>query len=244
MSTLKTIWSFVKNSRYLKGMLHKSVAHVVSIENPHGDYYVLALKPANGFTWNAGEHVILRLPDQAELKNDYRIFSIASIQEEGILLFGTRTGKETSLFKKSLLALKAGAPVSIQGAFGWFRIREEHSPIVLFAGGVGITPVRALVKELANSKTRPIHIVYSSSDYYLFNDELQAISDNNPTIVLHKVSSREETQQQLSTLAGQYGNQAYYYMSASTAVIDSVAKLLRSKGISGSRLIDDTMKGY
>ena len=184
------------------------------------------------------------MPDQAELKNDYRIFSIASIQEEGILLFGTRTGKETSLFKKSLLALKAGAPVSIQGAFGWFRIRDEHSPIVLFAGGVGITPVRALVKELANSKTRPIHIVYSSSDYYLFNDELQAISDNNPTIVLHKVSSREETQQQLSTLAGQYGNQAYYYMSASTAVIDSVAKLLRSKGISGSRLIDDTMKGY
>lgn len=61
---------------------------------------------------------------------------------------------------------------------------------------------------------------------------------------LYKVSAREETQERLAALAGQYGNQAYYYMSASPAVIDSVAKLLRAQGVSGSRLIDDTMRGY
>lgn len=159
-------------------------------------------------------------------------------------MFGTKTGKETSAFKKALLSLKPGDSVSVQGAFGWFRVRDEHSPIVLFAGGLGITPVRALVKELAHSQTRPIHIVHSSPDFYLFGDEIQDIVDNNPSMLLHKVSAREETQVRLAELAGQYGNQAYYYMSASPGVIDSVAELLRSKGVSGSRLIDDTMRGY
>lgn len=244
MDTLKMLWGFIKNARYLKGMMRKTVATVVEAENPHGDYHTIALKPADGFTWNAGEHVMLRLPDHEGIEKEYRIFSIASIQEEGVLLFGTRTGKETSAFKRALLSLKPGAQVSVQGAFGWFRVRDEHSPIVLFAGGVGVTPVRALVKELAHSQTRPIHIVYSSSDFYLFGDEIHTIANDNPSMSLHKVSAREETQAKLSELAGQYGNQAYYYMSASPGVIDSVAKLLRSKGISGKRLIDDTMRGY
>ena len=244
MDTLKMLWGFIKNARYLKGMTRKTVATVVSVEHPHGDYYTIALKPAQGFSWNAGEHVMLRLPDHEEVKKDYRILSIASIQEEGVLLFGTRTGREASAFKKALLSLKPGDPVSVQGAFGWFRVRDEQSPIVLFAGGVGVTPVRALVKELAHSQARPIHIVYSSVEFYLFGDEIRAIADSNPSMTLYAVSTPEETQARLAALAGQYGNRAYYYMSASPAVIGSVAKLLRARGVSGGRLIDDTMRGY
>lgn len=244
MESIKMLWNFIKNARYLKGMTRKSVATVVSVENPHGDYHVIALKPAEGFSWNAGEHVMLRLPDHAAVRKEYRMLSIASIQEEGILLFGTRIGKEASAFKKALLSLKPGDPVSVQGAFGWFRIRDEQTPVVLFAGGVGITPVRALAKELAHSQTRPIHIVYSSAGFYLFGEEIQSIADNNPAMSLHRVSERDETQAKLAELAGRYGNRAYYYMSASPGVVDSVAKLLRSKGISGGRLIDDTMRGY
>jgi ferredoxin-NADP reductase len=244
METLKTIWKFLKNFRYLKGMMQKTVTSVVSIENPHGDYYVIKLKPAEGLFWNSGEHVMLKLPDHETVRKEYRILSIASIRQEGVLLFGTRTGKETSAFKKVLLSLKPGDPVSVQGPFGWFRIRDEHSPIVLFAGGVGITPVRALVKELAHSQARPVHIVYSSSDFYLFGDEIEDIVDNNPSMTLYSAADREETQVQLAKLTDKYGNQAYYYMSSSPGVLDSVAKLLKSKGISGKRLIDDTMKGY
>ncbi len=187
---------------------------------------------------------MLRLPGHPSIKGQNRIFSIASIEDEGVMLFGTRTGKEASDFKKVLLNLKPGDEVSIQGAFGWFRIRDEHSPIVLFAGGVGITQVRAVVKELANNQNRRIDIVFSSQDYYLFGDEIQEIADKNPSMTLYKVSSPEETQSRLAEFAEKYGDQAYYYMSASPRVVESVSKLLRSKGIAGKRLIDDTMRGY
>lgn len=244
MDILKTLWKFLKNIRYLKGMTRKTEATLVSVKNPHGDYYTIALKPSEGFSWNAGEHVMLRLPNHQEIKKEFRIFSIASISQEGILLFGTRTGKEISAFKKVLLSLNSGDTVSVQGAFGWFRIRDEESPIVMFAGGVGITPVCALVKELANDSRRPIHIVYSSSDYYLFRDEIEAIVEKNPSMSLYLVLSREEVEERLTVLVNEYGNDAYYFMSAWPSVVDSVAKLLRSKGISGNRLIEDSMKGY
>ncbi len=244
MDILKTVWKFLKNIRYLKGMTQKTEATVVSVDNPHGEYYTIALKPSEGFSWNAGEHVMLRLPNHEEIKGEFRIFSIASISEEGILLFGTRTGKEVSAFKRVLLSLNSGDSVSVQGAFGWFRIRDEQSPIVMFAGGVGITPIRALVKELANDSRRAIHIVYSSSDYHLFGDEIKAIVEKNPSMSLYLVSSREGVEERLTILVKEYGNQAYYYMSGSPSVIDSVAKLLRSKGVSTNRLIEDSMRGY
>ncbi len=244
MELFNTLGKFMNNARYLKGITNKTDATVISINNPSDDYYVIALKPADGFTWNAGEHVMLSLPGHKEVKREFRMLSIASIQQEGIMLFGTRTGKEASSFKEVLLSLKPGASVMIRGAFGWFRIRDDYSPIILFAGGVGITPIRALVKELASRNTRPIHIVFSSSDSYLFLEEIQNVVDSNPSMSMHKVSTREQTQEQLKNLANQYGNEAYYYMSASPGVIKSVANILRSMGISGNRMIDDTMRGY
>ena len=105
MGFFKTIWNFIKNAKYVKGMTKKSVEKFISIENPHSDYYVIKLQPEAGFIWNAGEHVMMRLPGHASVKGQYRMFSIASIAEEGVLLFGIRTGKEVSDFKKVLINL-------------------------------------------------------------------------------------------------------------------------------------------
>ncbi len=244
MEIFATIWKFIKNARYLKGITNKTEARIVSIENPHDDYYVIKLEPSEGFSWNPGEHIMLKLIGHKTGKKESRMLSIASIEDEGQLIFGTRIGKEASSFKKALISLKPGDAVSLQGAFGWFRIRDDKSPIILFAGGIGITPVRAILKDLAHSQTRPINIVYSSSDSYLFIDEIQRLVDNNSSMTLYKVTSREEGHNILSQLAEKYGNDGYYYMSSSPRVISSVVKTLKSKGISSSRMIDDTMRGY
>ncbi|HIT90039.1 MAG TPA: FAD-dependent oxidoreductase [Candidatus Merdenecus merdavium] len=239
-----TLWKFITNAPYLKGMTRKTDANVISIENPYGDYYIVKLKPSDGLMWNAGEHAFVRLPGIEELKKEYRLFSIASIQKEEVLMIGTRTGEKKSKFKEAMLSMKPGDPVSIQGPYGWFRIRDDSSPIVMFAGGVGITPIRALIKELAESKSRPINIVYSSNDFYLFDDEIQEIVDRNPSMTLHKTKTREESSKKIEQLAREYGDKGYYYISASPKVIESVSKLLRSNKIAKKRIIDDTFNGY
>lgn len=71
----------------------------------------------------------------------YRLFSIASIPEEWFILVGTRTGKEISSFKQSLLMMKPNEKVALRGPFGWLKIQDETSPIVMFPSRVGITSI-------------------------------------------------------------------------------------------------------
>lgn len=242
--TIKELWKFVKNAKYLKGMLHKSEAEIISVENPAEDYYIVKLKTEPGVTWAAGEHAMYQLPSKKVEGEDYRIFSIASIPEEGFMLLGTRTGKQASSFKQELISMQKGEKVAITGPFGWFRIRDNVSPLVLFASGVGITPIRSLLKQLENDTGRPVEIVYASSSYYLFEEEIQQIVQNNLIMKLHKTVTPEETQKKLDDLASIYGNAAYYYISGSPAVLESVRSLLLTKAIKNNHIIDDTLKGY
>lgn len=200
----------------IKGVIKKGEFPVESVENPYGDYYTIKLKIDAGLTW---------------------------IPEEGFILIGTRTGKEISGFKQALLTMEPNEKVTMRGPFGWLKIQDETSPIVMFASGVGITPIRALLKQLEFNTNRPVEIVYSSSGYYLFGDEIETITRNNPMIQSYKMASRKETTAKLDELADQYGNAAYYYNSGASAVLRSVKKQYIDKGIKKDRIISDTFIG-
>ena len=227
----------------VKGVVRQGELPIESVENPYGDYYIVKIKNDAGLTWVPGEHGVYTLPNKQIEGRKYRLFSVASIPEEGFLLIGTRTGKETSSFKKALLSMQPGEKITIRGPFGWMKVKDETSPIVMFASGVGITPFRALLKQLEFDTRRPIEVVYSSSKYYLFGEEIEKIVQNNPVIHLYKMTSREETTAKLDELIDQYGNLAYYFNSGSPAVLKSVKKHYKEKGIRGKRIVSDTFFG-
>lgn len=231
------------NFKDIKGVVKKGEFPIESIENPYGDYYIIKIKNDANLTWIPGEHGIYTLPNRKIEGRKYRLFSVASIPEEGFLMIGTRTGKDISGFKKALITMKPNEKISLRGPFGWLKIKDETSPIVLFASGVGVTPIRALLKQLEFNTNRAIEVVYSSSGYYLFGDEIEQIAINNPMIQLHKLSSREETAAKLNGLANKYGNSAYYYNSGAPAVLKSVKKQYMDKGIKKNRIISDTFLG-
>lgn len=208
----------------IKGVVKQDELPIESIENPYGDYYIVKIRNDVGLTWVPGEHGIYTLPHKSIEGRKYRLFSVASIPEEGFLLIGTRTGKETSSFKKALLNMRPGEKITIRGPFGWMKVKDETSPFVMFASGVGITPFRALLKQLELDTCRPIEVVYSSSKYYLFGEEIESIAQNNPMIHLHKMTSREEMTAKLDELALKYGDTAYYFNSGSPAVLKFVKK--------------------
>lgn len=110
-----------------KGLFKKSVATVVSVENPYGDYCVIKMKPEPTLKWQAGEHGIFKLPNNNVQGKKWRAFSVASIPEEGLFKIATRTGEKISRFKRELIAMKKGDAVKITGLFGWFMIQDETS---------------------------------------------------------------------------------------------------------------------
>ncbi|MBN1891919.1 MAG: FAD-dependent oxidoreductase [Clostridiales bacterium] len=228
----------------LSGLFKKTIASFDSVENPFDDYYLVRLIPAPGVNWTPGEHGIFRLPRKDVKGCHLRPFSVASISEEGIILIGTRTGKTISPYKDRLLHLEKGAPVTMNGPFGWFKIKDETSPVVLFAAGVGITPIRAILLQLRNDTSRPIDIVYASEGRYLFDDEIASLVRGNPQMTLHKTTDPESTRAQLSALTEKHGNGAYYFISASPSVVRSIRLHLKSNDIRGKRIVDDTFWGY
>lgn len=239
-----------------KGLLKKSIALVDSIENPYGDYYIIRMRFEQDLSWRPGDHGIFTIPSYTINGNRWRAFSVASVPYEGVLMIGTRTGKTPSSYKQHLINLKQNDVINVRGPFGWFPIKDDTTPIVFVADGVGITPVRASLKQIEhptevsrsrdsaeNENEREITLIYASSDYYLFGYEIQTIAENNPNIHLLLTNSSEEAQMMLKQYIKRFGNKAYYYVSGSPHMIRSIRKIIKSR-VKRSRIITDPYYGY
>lgn len=78
---------------------------------------------------------------------------------------------------------KVGDEVELRGGFGGFHFEPEwHGPLVLIAGGIGITPLISMLRYVDQSHLEnPIELIYSASQpsELLFREEIQAIADRN-----------------------------------------------------------------
>lgn len=106
-------------------------------------------KPA-GFTHQAGQHIALSLPDQGwnDARGLTRTLTLASAPEDADLVVATRLGG--SAFKRAAQALAVGATAQISRPRGELILEEGvDRPVVCLAGGVGVTPFRAMIRHAA-----------------------------------------------------------------------------------------------
>lgn len=230
--------------RYLKGIFKTHDLRFISAENVSGDYWIIKLQTPYPMEWLSGQHGAFTLPGQKVKGKPFRAFTVASVPSENMILIGTRTGTTTSGFKQTLTNLQKGDIVRIRGPLGWFVVRDNTSPIVLLATGVGITPIRSILYSLKDEATRPIHLVHSASDYHLFSDELKALAKVNNKMQLSFVANREEFKEAVASLTASYGEEAYYFTSGSPDVVRSTKKLLKGLGIPRRRIISESFMGY
>lgn len=127
--------------------------------------YTLVLKPIDptdivGF--KSGQWVYLHLFNQDGTPWAKAAYSMALAPEEstekielGIKLHGEFTKRASKLMPDDV--------VGIQGAFGVFVLPPGESPLVIFAGGIGITPFRSMLRSiLATGSQRPVTLFYSN----------------------------------------------------------------------------------
>jgi Flavodoxin reductases (ferredoxin-NADPH reductases) family 1 len=129
-------------------------------------------------SFRSGQFVELTLPHRgADFRGWRRVFSIASAPGD-VLRFGIRLPERASSFKRALLDLEPGAVVSATGVGGDFVLPGDPArPLLLVAGGIGITPFVGHLEELAASReSRDLAVVYavSSIDDLAYADRLRA----------------------------------------------------------------------
>lgn len=134
-----------------------------------------------GFHFEAGQFVTVRI--QVDGREHARCYSISSAPSTpGYLEISVRA---QGVVSNALHATaRPGAMLSIKGPVGAFKYPSaDHRPIVLLAGGIGITPLISMLRHaVLNEPTRPVSLIYSakSVDDFAFRDELTSIGRRHP----------------------------------------------------------------
>ncbi|HCJ45871.1 MAG: FAD-dependent oxidoreductase [Candidatus Moranbacteria bacterium] len=135
-----------------------------------------------GYTFTAGQYVALEVPKIEGIEIDkrglIRSLSISSAPCESELYFSMR--RSMSSFKQVCWAMTPGMTVVITKAVGFFTVlKEDNRPIVFLVGGIGITPVRSILKQAEYEKSqRSFTLLYANrfTKDATFDEEIQNIA--------------------------------------------------------------------
>jgi ferredoxin-NADP reductase len=150
--------------------------------------------PAGGFSWKAGQNLVMTIPDVDDPRGPTRPFTISSSPtEEGVIAVSTLI--RDSPFKQRLAQMAPGDPVGIEGPEGEFFL-EPGRPAVMIAGGIGVTPFRSMLRFATDTRLeKPLVLVYSSKtpEDIVFRAELDDLARRNHAIrLIHTITRPEE----------------------------------------------------
>jgi 3-ketosteroid 9alpha-monooxygenase subunit B len=172
------------------------VARVVE-ETPDARSFELAIprELAERFRYRAGQYLTFEVPTGGE--HIVRCYSLASAPELGephkVTVKRVPGGRGSGWFHAHV---KAGTRLRVMPPLGRFVLHDSALPLLLFAGGSGITPVIGLIKSALATTTRRIRLLYANRDArsVIFAAELEALAKRH--------SQRFEYIQHLDDAAG------------------------------------------
>lgn len=182
--TLIALASFFKMHTDQEKLAHKG--ELTDIDKLDQDIIQLTIKaePTYLETIKPGQFVFIRFDGKKDL-GDYHPFSITQKGSDKFSLVISKIGD----FTKALDQVNPGAQVSLSKPFGIlddiFQHTAKDKPLLIVAGGIGITPMLSLIDKYED---RDIHLFYSvrKDRELLFQDKLNQWT-SRPNIHLHTV---------------------------------------------------------
>jgi ferredoxin-NADP reductase len=194
--------------------------------------------------WRAGQHAIFTLPGKKVTGKTWRPFSVASAPHENTIRIGTIIPPEPSSFKQNLMTLQTGDQVRMYGPYGELYIRPSMKKVVAVAGGIGITPFRAIIADMAFvGKDIDFHLIYSAKAKHVYKSELEDWKIKLPHLRITYTHTPEEVEAELDKEIVA-GNDTYYMLSGAPGMIEALRRSLRERRVPRSRIIHDPFKGY
>ncbi len=146
------------------------------------------------YTFKAGQWYTVTIPSP-EGPLDHHFSHADSPTESQIELTTRLTG---STFKQTLDALPVGAQVEVQGPYGAFLFGSDKPEIAFLTGGMGVTPVRSMLRYLADTKDagrvagQELAVFYGSmtEDGIVYKDEFDEFVRVIPRLrVIHVITN-------------------------------------------------------
>lgn len=214
-------------------------------------------EPSRPISFAAGQYMELSVPHgKPDSRGSRRFFSISSPPSaDGPITFAMTISDSPSSFKAAMLALEPGDVVRgtlVSGDF--LQPSAANSPVLLIAGGIGITPFASqLAHARERGESRDAHVIYSVRDSgELAYGDLLEQSEVAVTVIAPTAPPQlpknwsyagpdRLTVESLRELVPDIA-QRRVFISGSPALVTSVTPVARAAG--AKRITTDTFSGY
>lgn len=122
-----------------------------------GDVHEYRFEPRRRLRTRAGQYLELQVPHAADIRGVRRVFTVASSPDADTVDIAIRVPEDCSSFKRAIADLQPGDQVHATGVNGDFLWPRGSTPVLLVAGGIGVTP---FLSQLRHETGRDAVLVY------------------------------------------------------------------------------------
>lgn len=216
------------------------------------DIKSIRFEKPQGFHYLAGQYIFVTLgngPDQMT-----KHFTLSSSPTEDFLEITKRlTGHP---FANALASLSLGDKVSMMGAYGDFTFQGEHDKVGMLSGGIGITPLRSMIKYSIDKKLSVnIILLYSNrfEDDIAFRNELENMQTENSNVKVVETITKPDPD--WKGVSGRINAEMVkkfipdfmkrtFYTSGPQKMVDSMVSLSREMGVPEKQIKQEYFPGY
>ena len=212
------------------------------------DVHSFIFESEGSFKWRAGQFLMYKLqhpnPDE---RRDRRYFTIASAPFEEVIMLTTRFAQEGgSSFKKVLDDLPIKSTIYAEGPRGSFVIDDLDRAYVFIAGGIGITPFRAILLDFDHQKL-PINVtlLYAvRTDDVVYKKELDKLAKKHPSLKIHYLVFPNRLDEVAIRKLVPDLQKPFFYVSGPKPMVQEFEKLLPQMNVSKEHIKRDYFPGY
>lgn len=205
---------------------------VISIIMRGRKLHKLAAEGGQFFGWRffARGHLLMSHP-----------YSLSAAPSEHLLRI---TVKDLGDHSRSLAFLKPGTRVFVEGPYGAFTAGRSSRPhVVLVGGGVGITPIRAIMEEFRNSVQMDVIFRASRQEDLVLRQELDYLAAQSSGLIRihYLVGSRKQypmDAKAMRKLVPRFAD-ADIYICGPGPLVDAVREAARDCGVPKNRFHDE-----
>ncbi len=245
--------AFVYQKVIKPGRLRRHPYTVSSVTQETHDVWTVTLTPPDGesvYPYLPGQFHFLTFHRDPSLPVEEHHWTISSSPSTpGIV---SSTIKESGDFTKTIGKTKVGDTAAAEGAFGRFSylLHPEDTNIVFIAGGIGITPIMAMLRHMSDTgATLPVLLIYANRTErdIVFRREIANMETSRKPYLMtvHVLSQPDDswegergyvTEDLIRKHCGRDLKNRSYYVCGPPVMAEKVIGALREQGVPDARI--------
>ncbi len=215
------------------------------------DVKSIRLSRPKGFDYLPGQWIFLTA---GQGEQSTKPLSLSSSPTEDFLEVTKRlTGQK---FSNALAALSAGDKVLARGPYGSFTFSKEYSKVCMLSGGIGITPLRSMIRYSTDKQlATDIKLLYSNrhEDDISFKEDFDEMQRRNPNLrVIVTITGSIRTwkgltgrinREMIEKVVPDYAERVFF-TSGPRPMVDAMRAILTEMAIPKTQIKQEYFSGY